>query len=62
MLLTARQVAEHLGIHVKTAQDLIASGEVPAINIATGTKGGKRWRVRDTDLNDWVASRPTNAA
>jgi excisionase family DNA binding protein len=60
-LLTTRQVAERLSIHHKTAQRLVASGEIPnKINVG-GEGAGARWRVSETDLQLWIESRKAAA-
>lgn len=60
-MLTVRQVAEKLGVHYKTAGQLVASGEIPATNVSGGTGPGIRWRVDQADLELWIKSR-RNAA
>jgi excisionase family DNA binding protein len=53
-LLTARQVADHLGVHVKTVLAWVGRGELPAIRLPGGAI-----RVRETDLDDWLDERAT---
>jgi excisionase family DNA binding protein len=60
-LLTVKQVAEQLGVHYKTACELVAGGEIPAHNIGS-TGNGKRYRIRQSDLDRWLQSRRTTAA
>ena len=43
-LISAKQVAEHLSVHVDTVYDMINRGQIPAIKI------GNRWRVAEQDL------------
>jgi excisionase family DNA binding protein len=58
-LLTVAQVAEVLGVHEKTIRDAyIPSGDLPAINIASGTRA-KRWRIEEKDLDQFIESRRT---
>jgi len=56
-LLTPRQVAAQIGVHYKTALDLIASGEIPSTNISGGHGTGKRYRTSQRDLDRWLESR-----
>ena len=53
-LLTARQVADLLGVHVKTVLAWIQRGELPAIRLPGGAI-----RVRETELDDWLEERAT---
>ena len=59
-LYTIHEIAEMASVADKTVERLIGSGELRARNIASGTKGGKRWRVSEEDFRDWFESRPLN--
>lgn len=56
-LLTVIDVAAHLQVHRRTVLDLIASGDLRAINIGGARAHGARWRVRPLDLEDFVSAR-----
>ena len=51
------EVAERLGIHRATVNDMVRSGRLPA------TRDGAHWLVRRTDLEDFASAyvRPSNA-
>lgn len=56
-LLTPEQVAEHLGIAVKTVKDYLREGVLPGVKI------GKRiWRIRPEDLQAFIEARVTGAS
>lgn len=46
-MLNVREVAEALGVHVRTAQRLLQSGEL------VGCKIRRQWRVRPMDLEEY---------
>lgn len=60
-LLKPAEAAARLGRHPKTVTDMCASGELPAIHNGK-TGNGRRWWIRDTDLERWIDSQPSNAA
>lgn len=61
-LLTVAQAAEVLGVHEKTIRDrYIPSGQLKAINISVGTRGGKRWRITEADLTRFIDAHRTAA-
>jgi len=53
-LLTARQVANELGVHVKTILAWVQRGELPAFRLPGGAI-----RFRATDLEAWLEERAT---
>jgi excisionase family DNA binding protein len=55
-LLTARVVAEQLGLHPETVLLWIRQGKLPAFKLPSGAI-----RVRDTDLDAWLLERATPA-
>lgn len=55
-LLSAQQAADQLGVHRKTVCDLIAAGQIVASNIG-GRGTGKRWRIKQADLDRFIESR-----
>lgn len=59
-LYTIEEIAEAASVSTKTVERLIGAGELRARNIASGTKGGKRWRVSEEDFRSWFESRPLN--
>lgn len=56
VFLTKRQIAERLGINVRTVERFIAAGELPAVMV------GKRYRVREVDLIAYGEGRRIEAA
>ena len=49
-------IAEALGVHPKTVQNLIASGQLQATNIATG-EGRATYRVSESALAAFLEAR-----
>jgi excisionase family DNA binding protein len=56
-LLTVTDVAELLKVNRRTVLDLIAAGEMRAINIGGARTHGARWRVTQRDLSRFLDSR-----
>jgi excisionase family DNA binding protein len=54
-LLTSEQVAEQLHVCAETVRRMIAAG-LPAVDICLGGER-PRWRVRQSDLDAWMAAR-----
>ena len=54
-MLKTREVAKILGVKPRTVSKWIRSGELKAVKI-----NGHTWRVRQEDLDDFIASRPTS--
>lgn len=54
-LVTAKQVAEVLGVHEKTVRDKANRGEIPGLRI------GQAWRFRLSDVDEWVTKQVTSA-
>ena len=50
-LLTTKQVAERLGLHIRTVKTLLARGDLPSLKI------GKSRRVRQDYLETWLLFR-----
>jgi len=48
-ILTPREAAEYLGIHVQTIYRLLKNGEIP------GRKVGGVWRFRKDVLDSWLS-------
>ena len=53
-LLTAAEVAEQLRVSTMTVYRLIRSGELAAVRV------GRNYRVRERDLEDYLASQVVN--
>lgn len=53
-LLTARQVAELLGVHVETILAWVRRGDLPGFRMPGGAL-----RFRETDLDAWLQARAT---
>lgn len=53
-LLTAREVADLLGVHPETVLCWRRRGEIPAIRLPGGAI-----RFREDELDDWLAGRAT---
>jgi excisionase family DNA binding protein len=56
-LLTVEEVAAHLGQHPVTVYETIRAGIIPAVRLGT-----RSIRVRESDLEDYLASRSTTGA
>jgi excisionase family DNA binding protein len=50
-LLTLSEAAKLLQVSTRTLQRMIRNGELPAFKV------GGQWRVRETQLRQWVESR-----
>jgi excisionase family DNA binding protein len=55
-LLTTQEVADVLKVNRKTVLDLIATKRLIASNISGGDRNGKRYRIRQADLDRYVES------
>ena len=55
-LLTLAEVHDHLRVSMVSIYAWIRSGKLPAIRV------GREWRVRQSDLNDWLDARKVGAA
>jgi excisionase family DNA binding protein len=53
--LTVQEVAEKLRVSTMTVYRLIKGGELPAVRV------GRSFRVRDTDFDEFLGSRYTQA-
>lgn len=56
-LLKTREVARRLGVSPRTVAKWLRDGELKGIKIPHD--GGHIWRVREDDLEDFIAARPT---
>ena len=50
------RVAEYLGVSERTVYNKVRSGQLPAVKV------GRLWRVRESDLEVWLAAGGTRAA
>jgi excisionase family DNA binding protein len=55
--LSARQVAEQLGIRVHGVLSLLKSGELRAIDVSLRPGGRRRWRISSSDLDAFILRR-----
>ena len=55
--LAPSQVAEELSMHINTIYRLIQSGELGAYNLILGSRGRKYYRIKRSDLEDWLDMR-----
>ena len=64
-LMTVADVAGLLKVHKRTVLDLIAAGNLRAVNVGGARTHGARWRVAQRDLDNFIDSRasriPTRA-
>ena len=56
-LLTVADVAGLLKVHKRTVLDLIAAGDLRAVNVGGVRAHGARWRVAQRDLDNFLDSR-----
>lgn len=52
-IMTPREAAEYLSIHVRTIYRLVKKGEIP------GRKVGGSWRFKKDALDEWLSSNET---
>ncbi len=57
-LLRLHEVAQIIGWGKTRTHQAIASGEIPAVLVSKGARR-KCWRVRPSQLEDWLKSRET---
>ncbi len=50
-VMTPREAAEYLSVHVRTIYRLVKNGEIP------GRKVGGSWRFRKEALDEWLSGR-----
>lgn len=50
-ILTPREAAEYLSIHVRTIYRLVKNGEIP------GRKVGGSWRFKKDALDEWLSGK-----
>jgi excisionase family DNA binding protein len=61
-MLTPPEVARHLRVNADKVLAWIRSGELRAVNVATGLAGRPRWRVSLADLKAFIARRSARPA
>ncbi|MEA3489004.1 MAG: helix-turn-helix domain-containing protein [Candidatus Omnitrophota bacterium] len=49
-IMTAKEAAKYLGLHLVTVYRLIKSGELPCFRV------GGQWRFKKDLLDEWIAS------
>lgn len=55
-MLTSRQAAEYLGISLDHLRRLLRSGNIASVDV--GSRGGRRtYRIKQVDLDAWIAER-----
>ena len=52
-IMTPREAADYLSVHVRTIYRLVKNGEIP------GCKIGGSWRFKKDALDDWLSIRAT---
>jgi len=52
-IMTPREAAEYLSVHVRTIYRLAKEGKIP------GRKLGGRWRFKKATLDEWLSGRKT---
>lgn len=56
--LTIDEISQQLGVDPDTPRAWIATGQLAAVNVCKSPGGRKpRWRVRQSDLDDFLAKR-----
>jgi excisionase family DNA binding protein len=50
-LLTTREAAEYLAMHIGTVQAWARDGRIPTVRV------GGRWKFRKADLDEWIDGR-----
>jgi excisionase family DNA binding protein len=50
-IMTPREAAEYLSVHVRTIYRLVKNGDIP------GRKVGGSWRFKKNALDDWLSLR-----
>ena len=60
-LLTTADVAERLQVNRSKVLGWIAYGRLKAVNTAKGALGRPRWRIKQADLDDFLAGRTGRA-
>lgn len=50
-IMTPREAAEYLSVHIRTLYRLAKNGEIP------GRKVGGSWRFRKDALDEWISGR-----
>lgn len=52
-------VATELGMHINSIYKIIQKGEMVSYNLITGNSGKKYYRIKRSDLENWLADRRT---
>ena len=55
VFLTTEEVLEYLQVNLRTVYRLIKAGKIPAVRV------GRQWRIRKTDIEDWLATQEAGA-
>ena len=55
--LSPSRVATELGMHINTIYKIIQKGELVTYNLIVGNNGRAYYRIRRSDLQDWLESR-----
>ena len=61
--LSLDEVADALAVSVRTVEEWVSKGELRAVNVSRNRQSRKpRRRVRESDLEEFLASREVNAS
>lgn len=52
-MLTLKEVAKRLNLHINTVQEYVKEGKIPAIKL------DRVWRVEEKDLEEFITERKT---
>ena len=55
--LSPTETAEYLSMHINTIYRLIKHEELPVHNITVGTTGKNYYRIRRSELEEWLENR-----
>ena len=55
--LSAKEVAKELSLNIDTVYKMIQSGKLPAYDISNGGSVRKCYRIRRSDLEEWLRGR-----
>jgi len=53
-LLTAKQVAERLSVHINTVWTYLLTGKLKGFKLSGSTKSQSHWRIKETDLESFI--------
>lgn len=60
--LTVKDIASALGVNASKVTMWIHTGELPAVNVAAREGGKPRWRVTESEFNDFAQRRTKRKA